>query len=199
MRLNKNRILDASRWRPPQRIISVEVDDGRGGTRIEDRAERLPGQSFQSMLNPAGSVIFLPIGNANRAAEDGAVPYREQKLREKMSLGFLPWGRCPVAMVASQEISSILIREKDMLSEVPCTAGGFGPSNPCPHALMEQKFRRAAHSKKEAAKSESYKAEAERDREQREQHHEQQMNAQQQTARAIQDAVEKLAAGKPKK
>jgi len=110
-------------------------------------------------------------------AEDGVTPYKQQILAVKMAKGMLPWGRCPVAMVASQEIPSRLLKNEDLHDVSPCVGGGWGPENPCPHALAEQGYRRTRHEEIELAKREDYKAEAEKDREQRERHHEEMIKA----------------------
>jgi hypothetical protein len=193
MNLNKSRVLDAGRWRPPQRVIRVEVDDGRGGKRIEEQIERRPSQRHEMMLNPAGFVVPMVLGNANAIAEESVTPYAGQIRQRKMALGFLPWGRCPVAMVGAQLISSRLIKCDDVRNATPCTSGDFGPDKPCPHALAEKAYRAGVHEAKERGKAEAYKAEAERDREQREKHHEDLIKSQQEQAKALQSAFEALA------
>jgi hypothetical protein len=185
VQINKSRILDAARWRPPQVIRRIEVDDGKGGKRIEEVVARLPSQRHEMMLNPAGFVVPVVLGCANQVAEEHVTPYAQQIRARKMALGFLPWGRCPVAMVGAQQIPARLLRDKSLHSADACKGGGFGPENPCPHALAEQKFRTDAHVAKDRSKANAYKAEAERDREQRDRHHEDLLRSQQDLLAAI--------------
>lgn len=193
MQINKSRILDAAKAINNQRVVRVEVDDGRGGKRIEERIVRRPGQRYELMLNPSGFVVPVVLGNANAVAEDSATPYAGQIRGRKMALGFLPWGRCPVAMIQAQLIPSRLLKSEELHGATACTSGDFGPAKPCPHALAEQAHRRRAHETKERDKAEAYKAEAERDREQREKHHEDLLNGQKEQGRALQAAIEALA------
>lgn len=193
MNLNRNRIIDGGRAKfPRQRITRVEVE--RDGRRvIEERMERLPAMVTVKMLNPAGTTIDLDLGNANAQAEDGKTPYYDQRLRKKLSHGWIPWGRCPAAMVASGELSPRAIKKESIRTDAPCIGGGFGPANPCPHALAEQAHRAELHGQRMAAREEANKAEFERDREQRERHHEELLKAQQEQNRALQAALEAVA------
>ena len=202
MNLNRNRIMDGGRWKPRQRVIKVEVvKDGRKV--VEERLEKLHAIVSLKMLNPAGSVIDLDLGNANAQAEDGRTPYYEQRLRRKLALGFIPWGRCPAAMVASGELSQRALKREELRTAAPCVGGNHGPTNPCPHALAEQDHRKAAHDARDNGRHESYKAEAERDREQRERHHEELLASQRKgaddNAAAIRAALEAIADTKKRK
>lgn len=172
MNLNKSRIIDGGKWKPRTRILKVEVEKA-GRMVVEERMERLPAAVFLPMLNPAGSIINLDLGNANAQAEDGdRTPYYGQRLRKKLSHGWVPWGRCPAAMVASGELSQRALKKEELRFAAPCVGGGFGPGKPCPHALEEQAYRIEQHNAKDAERAAAYKSDADRDREQRERHHE---------------------------
>lgn len=176
MQINRNRVVDGATWRPPQRVIRTR--DERGV--IREVIEKIPGVRSALMLKPSGTVCPLPLGNANARAEDGETPYKAQKYAAKTRAGWLPWGRCPIALVASETISPRHIQCEDLLDpskHQPCTGGGFGPQNPCPHALIERDYRKARHEEREAAKAEAHKREADRDRDQRERHHEETIDA----------------------
>lgn len=167
MNLNKAKILDAARWRPPQRIVKVPNAAGV----MLDKIEKLPGTRFERWLTPNGNVVSLSLGNANATAEAGKVPYYDQQRRAKIAAGWLPWGRCPVAMVAAQELSTRALRDETLLEQGPCMSANHSAANPCPHAIAERSFRLARHGEHEAAKAAAYKQQAELDREQRERHH----------------------------
>lgn len=190
MQLNKNRILDGGRWRPPSRLVIVEG---------EERVEKLSGLRTERWLNPAGAVVALPLGNANVVAEEGLVPYAEQIRNRKRQAGWIPWGRCPVAMAASQEIGQRVLVAKELIREHACMSREFGPSNPCPHALKEQAARELKHRTKEDARAEAHKKEIEREREQREAHHRETIEAMNRTAERTAAALERAAKESPRK
>jgi len=178
MGFDKNRILDVAKWQPPTRIIKTR---SASGVPIEV-IEKVPGMLYEQWLNPSGDVIRLPLGNANWRAEGSKTPYFEQIKQSKLDAhksmklqaGWLPWGRCPVAMVMSQEVGSRAIGNKDILAESPCVPDlekPFGPNNPCKHAIAERDWRKARHNELEESRAESYKKEEQRDREQRDKHH----------------------------
>ena len=170
MAVNPGKILDVATWQPPTRI---RKDVSRSGVPIEI-IEKVPGVFHERWLNPAGAVIRLPLGNCNARAEGERTPYYGQIQQRKMAAGWIPYGRCVVAMVLSGELSSRNVKNKDLLEGTACTPDPqrpFGPENPCPHCISERDYRAAKHNEREASKAESYKKETERDREQRDDHH----------------------------
>lgn len=199
MNLNKNRIMDGGRWRPPVRTIRVEVIGKDGKPRMEERLERLCSTRNIRALGPAGQVVFLVLGNANAMAEEGKTPYYDQKLTAKKAKGWLPWGRCPVAMVAAQEIDQRMLKNPELREASPCMGGGFSADNPCPHAIAERDYRTAVHNERDRGKADAYKAEAERDRDQRDRHHEELIKGQQDQAKALQGALEAIAGKRGKR
>lgn len=195
MAVNNNRILDAARWRPPQRVLRAPNEAGI----IIEAIEKIPGTRHERWLNPAGVVVSLSLGNANAIAEDARTPYYDQIKAAKLGKGWIPWGRCPVAMLASQELSSRNIKCEELLQLHPDPAcASSRVDSPCKHALAEQAHRKAKHERREADKAASYKAEAERDREQRERHHDQTLQAlregQTVTAEALRALLERMTA-----
>jgi len=191
--LNKSRILDGARWRPPTRLLKKEVVGKDGRTRHVEAVERLCGTRHIKALHPSGHVIFLVLGNANIQAEDGISPYYAQQLRAKTAKGFLPWGKCPVALVQAQEIPARMLKKESLREAAACVSGGFGSDNPCPHMLEERDYRQELHNARENTRAEAHRAEAERDRDQRDRHHEEMMKSQQETAKALQVAMETMA------
>lgn len=206
-KVDKNRILDVAKWQPPTRVHKLKNENGVPYEVIE----KIPGTFHERWLNPAGHVVCLSLGNSNALAEGGKVPYYEQTRGEKISTyvrehraGWIPWGRCPVAMVAAQEVPERNIANRDILADHACSpepGKPFGPNNPCKHALAEQAHRQAYNNAREAEKAESYKKEAERDREQRDRHHDETVKAlregQAVTAEALRALLEKLVATTP--
>lgn len=170
MTVAPGRILDVATWQPPTRI---RKETSKSGIPIEV-IEKVPGTFHERWMNPAGTIVRLPLGNCNAKAEGERTPYYGQIQQRKMAAGWVPFGRCLVAMVLSGELTSRNIKNKDLLDGTPCVpdpARPFGPDNPCPHCISERDYRAAKHNEREASKAESYKKETERDREQRDEHH----------------------------
>jgi hypothetical protein len=199
MQLNKARVLDVGRWRPPQRLVKVVNERGVAVEAIE----KYPGMRFEKWLNPAGVVVSLPLGCCNIESEEGRTPLFEQKKRAKLSAGLMPWGRCPLALVASQEMSSRNFQDDRILEQSPCMGAANGKpisaDNPCQHVVAERNHRKAKHTAREQARAEAHRQEHERDREQRDTQHRQMLEAMSKGQELIADALVKNRAGGEKK
>jgi hypothetical protein len=176
--VDKSRILDVAKWQPPTRTRMVRNEKG----------VPIPGMFHERWLSPAGNVVALGLGNANARAEGSKTAYYEQQKAFKLNAhrsmklpaGWVPWGRCPVAMVMSQEIGSSSLANKDLLLDSPCVpdiSKPFSPENPCKHAVIERDHRLALNAAVVASKEESYKRDGERDRDQRDVHHKETIEA----------------------
>lgn len=135
------KILDAGKWKPPTRSVFV---DG------ERTIEKLPSIRSRKMLDQAGNVRFVALGNANAAAEDGETPYATEIMRYKQAAGWIPAGQCPAALVVSGQINPNAVSAKAREGQ-PCAPGTYSLDKPCAHFVAEQDMRRTRHDKKTAA------------------------------------------------
>lgn len=99
------------------------------------------------MLDAAGNEVAVPLTTGASWVEPVG-PYRDHKWRRMVHRdGWIPVGRCPIAMAAAGEASDRFLAKATR--EIPgChDPKSYNESSPCPHVRCERDIRRARHRK----------------------------------------------------
>lgn len=151
--------IDLTGWKPPTRN---RID--RHG---DPATEKLPTQRSVYMLNPAGHGVWVALhcGSGNRSANDAT---SARIMAEKMSKGFLPFGRCPQTLDA--DVQRHL--PQNLRGKEACRAGAdgqpIGMDHPCKCIVETERIRTIAHNKKMAEGEARFRDPATRERIERE-------------------------------
>lgn len=155
-------------YRPPSRVLPgpdgdpiVEKFPATAPPPEDHPLHGRPVQRWDRMLSNDGNVYSVPwTGAAADYSVDEAKYGRLLKARMR-TLGWFPYGACPLKLVVSGELNPRFLSETVRESR-PCPPGSHSPGRPCPHTVEEEAFRKARHTRREAKRAVAFKSEADR-------------------------------------
>lgn len=98
---------------------------------------------WELMVDGAGNTVRAVLTNAS-ADLNTSGPYAQRMRAKWKAFGWFPVARCPLALVAVDELHTDFIDES-IIDDKACKPGTYSESRPCEHTLAEIKSRRAAH------------------------------------------------------
>jgi hypothetical protein len=121
-----------------------------------DSKKKAGGQRFVRVVRHDGHVVCLVLTNA-AAHIDPSTPFGNYQRAKMRHYGWFPLGSCPLAMLATSQVTPEQFVNQAMLKEPPCTPGTYGENKPCPHCVAETTARQKAHTADEAERMASFK------------------------------------------
>lgn len=130
----------------PQRGHSGDYDD-----RTVARGLR-----YVDVVRHDGNIAPMVLTNA-AAHLDPNTSFGHYQRSKARHYGWFTPGSCPVALLATGELTPAKIFDKSILDQKPCMHGTHTDDNPCPHALAEIAARRTKKQAVELARNAAYK------------------------------------------
>lgn len=121
-----------------------------------ENRSRARGLRFVYVIRHEGHLAPIVLTNA-AAHMDPNTPWGNYQRAKARFFGWYMPGSCPVALLASGELSPNQIRDRSLLDAKPCQHGSYGEEHRCPHSLSEQGARRDQNKRREDARNLNFK------------------------------------------
>jgi hypothetical protein len=121
-----------------------------------DSRKRARGQRFIRVVRHDGHVVPLVLTNA-AAHLDPTTPFGNYQRAKMRHLGWFPLGSCPLAMLATSQVTPEQFVNQAMLKDAPCAPGSYTEAKPCPHCAAETVARQKAHAEFEVGEMAKFK------------------------------------------
>jgi hypothetical protein len=96
-------------------------------------------RTWAKLVDGAGNVVSAPLTNGAADLDIGG--NNAQRMRAKWRReGWFPYGKCPIALVMSLEMSRSSLDES-LHGQTPCQPGTYSERDPCPHTVAEVGLR----------------------------------------------------------
>jgi hypothetical protein len=154
-----------------RRKVTIRVDNeereerfpqrGHTGSSDYDKPTEATFKRWERYIKACGTDARVPVTNAAAHLDDQSEYGRMIRAKAK-TLGWIPVGLCPCAMIMTGALNARLVVDPDVRKGKPCQPGSYAIDKPCPHLVAEQKARRAAHAIREQKRAIALKGDVEK-------------------------------------